>query len=458
MHPANPARSNNGLLRRRLRRVLSLSPQELKKGDFMGENILTKELLLRSVEDWNKARIANPGYKPNLYGADLRRADLFSVNLLEAELRGADLSEANLQWADLRNADLRGAYLYRVNLSESNLCGVDLSLSSLKRGGYGVLGTANLDGIYGTNLTGANLHAAFMPGANLNAAHLQGADLSDALLSGTNLSGTNFVDADLSRAHLHRADLQGAILTRAKLIDADLSWAEIKGAILSEANFSRAAVDNTTFGAVDLSSVIGLDTLRHKGPSTIGIDTIYASKGNIPEVFLRGCGVPDSFITYARSLTANPIDFYSCFISYSTKDDDFARRIHNDLQASGVRCWFAPHDIQGGKKVLHQIEEAIRLYDKLLLILSPDSMNSNWVETEIINAIKKEQQQQKQMLFPISIVPFEQIKKWKRFDSDSGRDLAREIREYHIPDFSLWGSDQSAYKTAFERLLKDLKQ
>jgi hypothetical protein len=108
--------------------------------------------------------------------------------------------------------------------------------------------------------------------------------------------------------------------------------------------------------------------------------------------------------------------------------------------------------------VLHQIEEAIRKYDKLLLILSPDSMNSNWVEQEIINAIQKEQQQQKQVLFPISIVPFEQIKKWKRFDSDSGRDLAREIREYHVPDFSLWRSDQATHKTAFDRLLKDLKQ
>ncbi|UWX57200.1 toll/interleukin-1 receptor domain-containing protein [Chlorobaculum sp. MV4-Y] len=168
--------------------------------------------------------------------------------------------------------------------------------------------------------------------------------------------------------------------------------------------------------------------------------------------------MPNIFIEYVHSLTVKAFDYYSCFISYSTKDDDFARRIHNDLQASGVRCWFAPHDIQGGKKVLHQIEEAIRKYDKLLLILSPDSMNSNWVEQEIINAIQKEQQQQKQVLFPISIVPFEQIKKWKRFDSDSGRDLAREIREYHVPDFSLWRSDQATHKTAFDRLLKDLKQ
>jgi hypothetical protein len=51
-----------------------------------------------------------------------------------------------------------------------------------------------------------------------------------------------------------------------------------------------------------------------------------------------------------------------------------------------VRCWFAPHDVQGGKKLHEQIDQAIRIYDKLLLILSEDSMNSEWVKTEIANA------------------------------------------------------------------------
>ena len=71
-----------------------------------------------------------------------------------------------------------------------------------------------------------------------------------------------------------------------------------------------------------------------------------------------------------RSLTGAALDFYSCFISYSTANQDFAERLHADLQAKGVRCWFAPHDIQGGRKIHEQIDEAIRLYDKLVLILS----------------------------------------------------------------------------------------
>lgn len=119
-----------------------------------------------------------------------------------------------------------------------------------------------------------------------------------------------------------------------------------------------------------------LDPVRHDGPSTIGVDTLYLSKGNIPEVFLRGCGVPDAFITYSKSLIGSAIEFYSCFISCSTRDQDFADRLYADLQAKGVRCWFATEDLKIGDKFRSRIEESIRLDDKLLLVLSEaSSMN-----------------------------------------------------------------------------------
>jgi hypothetical protein len=155
-------------------------------------------------------------------------------------------------------------------------------------------------------------------------------------------------------------------------------------------------------------------------------------------------------------MVGRPIEFYSCFISYSTKDQEFAERLHADLQAKGVRCWFAPEEMKGGRKLHEQIDEAIRLHDKLLLILSEHSMSSNWVKTEIANAREREKREGKQLLFPITLVPFEAIKQWKLFDADIGIDSAREIREYFIPDFSNWKNHDS-YQTAFQRLVKDLK-
>ena len=127
----------------------------------------------------------------------------------------------------------------------------------------------------------------------------------------------------------------------------------------------------------------GLETIRHSGSSTIGIDTIYKSRGKIPEVFLRGCGVPDNFIEYMHSLTGQAFEYYSCFISYSTKDQEFAERLHADLQAKGVRCWFAPEDLKIGDKFQERIEESIRWHDKLLLVLSETSIQSPWVEREV---------------------------------------------------------------------------
>ena len=91
-----------------------------------------------------------------------------------------------------------------------------------------------------------------------------------------------------------------------------------------------------------------------------------------------------------------------------------------------------------------------------VFILSEHSMSSDWVKTEIANAREREKQEGKQLLFPITLVPFEAIRQWKLFDADIGIDSAKEIREYFIPDFSNWKNHDS-YQTTFQRLVKDLK-
>jgi uncharacterized protein YjbI with pentapeptide repeats len=318
----------------------------------------------------------------------------------------------------------------------------------------------------GPDLTGAILRGAKLRSADLSGMNLHRADLDDADLGNVNFAGANLAEARLSETDLILANLTDAILDSANLFGANLAGANFTDAILFGTNLtganldgcdmSRAAIGTTSFGDNDLSSVKGLATVKHVAPSTIGIDTIYRSKGMIPESFLRGAGVPDDFITYTKSLIANPVEFYSCFISYSTKDHEFADRLHADLQNKGVRCWFAPHDTQGGKKLHEQIDEAIRLHDKLLLILSRHSMESEWVKTEIAKARKREMRDKRRVLFPVRLVPFEALRDWECFDADTGKDSAREIREYFIPDFSNWKNHDS-FQEAFRRLINDLK-
>jgi hypothetical protein len=217
-------------------------------------------ILSRGVLPWNEWRDKNPGGRPDLSGADLRRANLHACCLRETDLSTADLTLAELRGADLRGADLRGA-----------------------------------------NLTAVNIRC-----------FLDGADLENATSGGT------------------------------------------------------------VWGKVDLSVARNIDSIRHLGPSTIGIDTFLMSKGRIPDVFLRGCGVPETMLELQRSLVGAlaPIQFYSCFISYSHKDEEFCKRLHARMQQEGLRVWYAAEDMAGGKKLHEQIDEAIRLYDKLLLVLS----------------------------------------------------------------------------------------
>jgi hypothetical protein len=207
---------------------------------------------------------------------------------------------------------------------------------------------------------------------------------------------------------------------------------------------------------VDLRDACGLEEIEHRGPSEISISTIYRSQGKIPFRFLRGAGVPDIFIEYMYSLIGAAFEFYSCFISYSTCDQEFAKRLHADLQDKGVRCWFAPHDAKAGQKLHEQVDQAIRLHEKLLLILSPNSIKSNWVRMEIRKAAKRQAQEKKDVLFPVSLAPFETLRKWECWDGDLAQDLASEIREYLIPDFCDWKNHDS-YQKGFIKLLRDLR-
>jgi hypothetical protein len=221
--------------------------------------------------------------------------------------------------------------------------------------------------------------------------------------------------------------------------------ADLAGAVLSE----------TILANLTLSQTLGLERCQHLGPSVIDPRTL-ARSGRLPLIFLRGCGLPETLITYLPSLFAQAVEFYSCFISYSTKNQDFADRLHADLQGEGVRCWFAPHDMKGGEKVHEQIDAAIQVHDRLLLILSEDSMKNEWVQTEIAKARKREGREKRRMLFPLRLVGFEVLQEWECFDADTGKDSAREIREYFVPDFSNWKSHDE-YQKALRRLLKDLK-
>jgi uncharacterized protein YjbI with pentapeptide repeats len=278
-------------------------------------------------------------------------------------------------------------------------------------------------------------------------------DLTKACLTKARLSGANLFRAHLTGAQLSGVDLLGAYLFRARLTRACLNQVNLTQANLNQVDLTGAYLHNASFGwtilgNVDLSTALGLETAEQLGPSTIGIDTLYRSHGNIPETFLREAGVPDEMITYSKSLVGRPFQYYSCFISYSSRDEALAQRLHADLQDKGVRCWFAPEDLKIGDEFRSRIDESIQVYDRLFLILSEYSVKSRWVQKEVETAFEKEGKENRIVLFPIRI---------DEAVMQSAIGWAAEMRRPRpIWDFRRW-KDYDAYQQAFSRLLRDLK-
>jgi uncharacterized protein YjbI with pentapeptide repeats len=392
------------------------------------------ERLRQGANVWNAWRKEqDPNFHPDLSGANLGGADLGGADLSGARLSEANLSVARLMGADLRRADLRGAHLRRPDLRRAHLNGVYLRGVRLRGAD---LSGALLRGTHlsEADLSGAHLSEADLRGADLNKAHLSGAHLNKADLSGANLSGANLSGADLSGADLSGADLSGATLT---------------GADLTGAIFTRAMVGRTVFGDIDLRTVKGLETLNHRGPSTIGTDTIERSHGDLPEVFLRQAGLGETFITYTRSLVAKPIEYYTCLLSYSSKDQDFAERLYTDLQSEGVRCWYSPADLHIGEKIGPHIDETTRLYDKLIVVLSQDSIASSWVAYEVAQAMNKESAGIPNVLYPIRLD--EAVMTCMTWWAEDIK------RTRHISDFERW-QEHHEYQKSFQRLLRALRQ
>lgn len=312
-----------------------------------------------------------------------------------------------------------------------------------------------------------DLRGADLSGSDLRFADLTAINLSEANLSKTNLSGTNLCQADLTRVNLSEANLSGerwdrdtlevtyppialreATLSEANLNKADLRRADLSFTQLNGANLNEARIAGTNFGDRDFRFLKGLETIKHEGPSPLSINSIYLSEGDIPEAFVRGTGAPDTFIEYMHALAAKPIEYYTCFLSYSHNDEEFAKRLYNDLQGNGVRCWFAPEELKGGDFYRHKIDESIRLYDKVLLLLSEHSVKSKWVEEEVEKAWKKEDQQNTQALFPIRLD--DAVMKTERRWASQVRFLR------HIENFTGW-KDYETYQCHFQRLLDHLQ-
>jgi uncharacterized protein YjbI with pentapeptide repeats len=343
-----------------------------------------------------------------------------------------DLSGADLSGVDLAGIDFRDARLTRVDFRESNLQRTRFSLSNLSR--------------------------ASLIGASLNQANLKETRLSSAIVINADLRDADFSSAYLHKTVLAKTDLSGAYFFKAHLSEVHLS----------ESKFTNATFADTTLGATDLSLALDLEHANHHGPSTIGMDTIHKSKGNIPERFLRGCGLSDADIEFAKlsnpdlsneavnkilyrvyELRANQaVQISPLFISYSHADGTFVDKLETYLNNKGIRFWRDVHDMKSGR-IETQIDRAIRQNPTVLLILSEHSIKSDWVEHEVRTARELEKDLAHDVLCPVALDD-----NWK--NSPWPKRIMEQVMEYNILDFSMW-TDDGKFGNTFDKLIDGLE-
>jgi uncharacterized protein YjbI with pentapeptide repeats len=383
------------------------------------------KILMQGVGVWNQWRKKQPGIKPDLSLAKLAgiKPD-YNLNLSEADLSEADLSDAKLVMANLT----------RGNLFKADLCKADLSTATL---------------------AGATLSKAFLFGAKLTDADLTKANLSRATLSKANLAGANLSRATLIGANLFEANLWEANLEKANFTEANLSGANLTEANLSGAIFHQCHIGYTSFVNVNLKGVQNLETVKHVGPSYVAVSTIFNSGGDVPRVFLRGCGIPETFIQQLPSILGQSSQFASCFISFSYADRPFAIKLHDHLQEKGIRCWLDEHQTRPRDDSVQRAERGISRWDRILLCCSEAALKSWWVDKEVNKAFAKEQQlMQAEGKRFLSLIPINLDGYMFKKDCQSGR--KDEILARLAADFTGWENDNTKFEEQFERVVKAL--
>lgn len=361
-----------------------------------------------------------------------------------------DLSEADLQGTGLRNISFHNsekANLQKINLSKTNLSYANLSYTDLEE----------------SNLSGSDLYKAVLSHSILRKGNLHKSDCLWALFGGADLSEANLNSANLAYSNLFLANLTRADFTNATLEDANLN-----GCILDTTNFSETKVGTTMFGGLDLSKAVGLEYVKHSSPSTIGADTYRLSKGNIPTEFLRGCGLSDweieSVKLYNPDLSNDEIvkiqyriyelrathalQISPLFISYSHGDGLFVDKLEKKLNKKGIRFWRDIYDMKSGR-IEKQIDRAMRLNPTVLLILSKESLQSDWVEHEVRTSRALEKETKRDILCPVALDD-----SWK--NSPWAKRIMDQIMEYNILNFSEW-QDDTKFESTFNKLIDGLE-
>lgn len=82
---------------------------------------------------------------------------------------------------------------------------------------------------------------------------------------------------------------------------------------------------------------------------------------------------------------------HKIFISHSSQDDEFVKELREALESHGLSVWVDSRNLRGGNKLAPEIDAAIEGARQVIVVLSPNTINSPWVRKEIKKALEIEE-------------------------------------------------------------------
>ena len=128
----------------------------------------------------------------------------------------------------------------------------------------------------------------------------------------------------------------------------------------------------------------------------------------------------------------------SVFLSHSSADKTFARRLAKKLRAEEIYVWIDEVDLRIGESLVDRIAEAIDQTDYLLAIISSNSITSRWVQKELSLAMSKEIEGKSVAVLPVLI---------------DNCEMPLALRDKLYADFR----DRRKFQMAFNKLLKAMR-
>ena len=95
------------------------------------------------------------------------------------------------------------------------------------------------------------------------------------------------------------------------------------------------------------------------------------------------------------------------FISHSSSDKPFVRKLKNDLNLNGIDTWYDEDELLPGDSLMDKLNFALESSSHFMIVLSPISVKSDWVKYELENALKFVEQETLEKIIPILYRPCE---------------------------------------------------